>query len=55
VTLLTNENGDAVIRVIAARSARSTARKHAHPITLLHVSLLPGGQLVLPWNPSTTL
>jgi hypothetical protein len=52
VTLLTNENGDAVIRVIAGSLGEIDGPGSTHtPITLLHVSLLPGGQLVLPWNP----
>ena len=51
VALVTNENGDAVIRVIAG-----TLGEHAGPgsthtaITLVHVSLMPGGHLVLPWR-----
>ncbi len=52
VTLLTNENGDAIIRVIAGSLGEIDGPGSTHtPITLLHVSLLPGGQLVLPWNP----
>ena len=52
VTLLTNENGDAVIRVIAGSLGEIDGPGSTHtPITLLLVSLLPGGQLVLPWNP----
>jgi hypothetical protein len=52
VALVTNENGDAIIRIIAG-----TLGEHAGPgsthtaITLVHASLLPGGKLVLPWNP----
>jgi redox-sensitive bicupin YhaK (pirin superfamily) len=53
VTLLTNENGDAIIRVIAGSLGEINGPGSTHtPITLLHVSLLPGGQLVLPWSPS---
>jgi hypothetical protein len=53
VTLLTNENGDAIIRVIAGSLGEIDGPGSTHtPITLLHVSLLPGGQLVLPWNPA---
>ncbi|MGC1418503.1 MAG: pirin family protein [Acidimicrobiales bacterium] len=52
VTLLTNENGDAIIRVIAGSLGEIDGPGSTHtPISLLHVSLLPGGQLVLPWNP----
>ncbi len=51
VTLLTNENGDAIIRVIAGSLGEINGPGSTHtPITLLHVSLLPGGHLVLPWN-----
>jgi redox-sensitive bicupin YhaK (pirin superfamily) len=51
VTLLTNENGDAIIRVIAGSLGDIEGPGSTHtPITLLHVSLLPGGQLELPWR-----
>jgi hypothetical protein len=53
VTLLTNENGDAVIRVIAGSLGDTEGPGSTHtPITIVHVSLLPGGQLTLPWNPA---
>jgi hypothetical protein len=53
VTLLTNENGDAIIRVIAGSLGDIEGPGSTHtPITLLHVSLLPGGELILPWNPN---
>lgn len=52
VTLLTNENGDAIIRVIAGTLGDVEGPGSTHtPITLVHASLMPGGQLVLPWNP----
>ncbi|MHB1087234.1 MAG: pirin family protein [Acidimicrobiales bacterium] len=52
VTLLTNENGDAIIRVIAGTLGDVQGPGSTHtPITLVHATLLPGGQLVLPWNP----
>jgi quercetin 2,3-dioxygenase len=52
VTLLTNENGDAIIRVIAGNLGGIEGPGSTHtPITLVHATLLPGGQLVLPWNP----
>jgi redox-sensitive bicupin YhaK (pirin superfamily) len=52
VTLLTNENGDAIIRVIAGSLGEVNGPGNTHtPISLLHVTLLPGGQLLLPWNP----
>jgi redox-sensitive bicupin YhaK (pirin superfamily) len=51
VTLLTNENGDAIIRVIAGSLGEIDGPGSTHtPITLLHVSLLPGGKLILPWT-----
>ena len=51
VTLLTNQNGDAIIRVIAGSLGDVDGPGSTHtPITLLHVSLLPGGQLELPWR-----
>ena len=50
VTLLTNENGDAIIRVIAGSLGEVQGPGSTHtPITVVHVSLLPGGQLALPW------
>ncbi len=52
VALVTNENGDAIIRVIAGSLGEHAGPGSTHTaITLVHVSLLPGGQLVLPWNP----
>jgi redox-sensitive bicupin YhaK (pirin superfamily) len=53
VTLLTNENGDAIIRVIAGSLGGIDGPGSTHtPIAMAHVSLLPGGQLSLPWNPA---
>jgi redox-sensitive bicupin YhaK (pirin superfamily) len=52
VTLLTNENGDAIIRVIAGALGDAAGPGVTHtPIAIAHVSLLPGGQLTLPWLP----
>ncbi len=53
VTLLTNENGDAIIRVIAGEigDARGPGSTHT-PISIAHVSLFPGARLVLPWDPA---
>jgi redox-sensitive bicupin YhaK (pirin superfamily) len=52
VTLLTNENGDAIIRVIAGSLGEVHGPGSTHtPITVLHVTLLAGGRLELPWNP----
>jgi len=51
VTLLTNENGDAIIRVIAGSLGDVDGPGQTHtPISILHVTLMPGGQLVLPWR-----
>jgi quercetin 2,3-dioxygenase len=53
VSLATNENGDAIIRVIAGALGDFGGPGITHtPITLLHVTLMPGGSLVLPWDPS---
>jgi redox-sensitive bicupin YhaK (pirin superfamily) len=51
VTLLTNESGDAIIRVIAGILGDADGPGVTHtPITLLHVTLMPGGRLQLPWR-----
>jgi redox-sensitive bicupin YhaK (pirin superfamily) len=51
VALLTNENGDAIIRVIAGSLGGIDGPGSTHtPIAISHVSLLPGAQLSLPWN-----
>jgi len=53
VSLLTNENGDAIIRVIAGSLGDIDGPGSTHtPIAIAHVSLLPGAQLTLPWNPA---
>jgi redox-sensitive bicupin YhaK (pirin superfamily) len=53
VSLLTNENGDAIIRVIAGSLGGIDGPGSTHtPIAISHVSLLPGAQLSLPWNPT---
>jgi len=53
VSLLTNENGDAIIRVIAGSLGGIDGPGSTHtPIAISHVSLLPGAQLSLPWNPA---
>jgi quercetin 2,3-dioxygenase len=50
VTLLTNETGDAIIRVIAGSLGDAGGPGSTHtPITIVHVSLMPGAQLALPW------
>jgi hypothetical protein len=52
VALVTNENGDAIIRIIAGSLGEHAGPGSTHTaITLVHASLLPGGQVVLPWNP----
>jgi redox-sensitive bicupin YhaK (pirin superfamily) len=52
VSLVTNENGDAIIRIIAGSLGEHAGPGSTHTaITLVHASLLPGGHLVLPWNP----
>ncbi len=51
VALVTNENGDAIIRVIAGSLGEHEGPGSTHTaITLVHASVMPGGQLVLPWN-----
>ncbi|MHB8333903.1 MAG: pirin family protein [Acidimicrobiales bacterium] len=53
VSLLTNETGDAIIRVIAGQLGDYAGPGDTHtPISLVHVTLLPGARLALPWNPS---
>jgi hypothetical protein len=53
VSLLTNESGDAIIRVIAGSLGGIDGPGSTHtPIAISHVSLLPGAQLSLPWNPA---
>src|ERR1700691_4277359 len=52
-SLPTNENGDAIIRVIAGSLGGIDGPGSTHtPIAISHVTLLPGAQLSLPWNPS---
>jgi hypothetical protein len=51
VTLLTNDNGDAIIRIIAGSLGDADGPGVTHtPIAIAHVTLLPGGQLTLPWK-----
>ena len=52
VTLLTNDNGDAIIRVIAGELGDASGPGVTHtPITITHVTLFPGARIALPWNP----
>jgi hypothetical protein len=51
VTLLTNDNGDAIIRIIAGSLGDVEGPGMTHtPIAIAHVTLMPGGQLTLPWK-----
>ena len=53
VGLLTNDQGDAIIRVIAGSLGDLGGPGATHtPITIVHLSLLPGGRVALPWNPA---
>ncbi len=53
VALLTNPTGEAIIRVIAGSLGEHQGPGVTHtPITLVHLSLLPGAQILLPWEPS---
>jgi len=53
VTLLTSNDGGALIRVIAGSVAGHKGPGMTHtPISLVHVTLSPGARLVLPWEPS---
>jgi len=52
VTLLANDDGDAIIRVIAGELGDASGPGVTHtPITITHVTLFPGARIVLPWNP----
>src|SRR5439155_19250316 len=50
--LLTSDDGGALIRLIAGDVAGFTGPGVTHtPITYAHVTLAPGAQLSIPWNP----
>jgi redox-sensitive bicupin YhaK (pirin superfamily) len=50
VSLFTNDHGDAVIRVIAGEIAGGSGPGVTHtPVSIAHVSIYPGGRVVLPW------
>jgi hypothetical protein len=52
VSLLTTPDGGALLRVIAGELAGHPGPGITHtPITLLHASVSPGGQVKLPWRP----
>ena len=51
VRLLTNDDGGALVRVIAGDVAGYTGPGRTHtPISLVHATLAPGARLVLPWR-----
>jgi redox-sensitive bicupin YhaK (pirin superfamily) len=51
--LLTSDDGGALIRLIAGDIARLSGPGATHtPITYAHVTLAPGAQLSVPWNPA---
>ena len=57
LTLLSSADGGALVRVIAGEvslgdRAVSGPGSTRSPITMLHATLQPGSQLVLPWNPT---
>ena len=57
LTLLSSADGGALVRVIAGEvslgdRAASGPGSTRSPITMLHATLQPGAQLVLPWNPT---
>jgi quercetin 2,3-dioxygenase len=53
LTLLTTHDGSALIRLIAGDLAGHAGPGVTHtPITYAHVTLPPGSQLVVPWNPA---
>ena len=52
VTLLSSADGGALVRLIAGNIADATGPGSTHtPITVAHVTLAPGAQLVTPWRP----
>ncbi|HEY7931905.1 MAG TPA: pirin family protein [Acidimicrobiales bacterium] len=53
VALVTNDHGDAVVRIIAGALGEFAGPGSTHtPITLVHATIMPGANLVLPWNPA---
>lgn len=53
VALATNDVGDAILRVIAGSLGSIAGPGVTHtPITLVHATIFPGGEVVLPWNPA---
>src|SRR5688500_11178618 len=52
VTLLSSHDGGALVRLIAGDLASHRGPGSTHtPITVAHVTVSPGAQLVLPWRP----
>lgn len=52
VTLLSSDDGGALVRIIAGEIAGHAGPGSTHtPMALLHVTISPGAQLRLPWNP----
>ncbi|MBO0691829.1 MAG: pirin family protein [Acidimicrobiaceae bacterium] len=53
VTLLSSPDGGALVRVIAGEVAGQTGPGQTHtPIAMLHVTVSPGAQITLPWDPT---
>ena len=53
MTLLANEDGSSLIRVIAGEVDGHAGPGSTHtPITLIHASVNPGTKLSLPWQPT---
>src|SRR5207248_8740764 len=51
-TLLTSEDGGALVRIIAGAVAGHQGPGATHtPITFLHATVAPGARLHLPWRP----
>ncbi|MEI6630149.1 MAG: pirin-like C-terminal cupin domain-containing protein [Actinomycetota bacterium] len=52
LTLTTSHDGGALVRIIAGDIAAHSGPGSTHtPIAIAHVTLAPGAQLVVPWNP----
>ncbi len=53
ISLLTNDDGGALLRVIAGDLEGYAGPGVTHtPITIVHATIAPGARLTLPWNPS---
>jgi redox-sensitive bicupin YhaK (pirin superfamily) len=53
--LLTSDDGGALVRLIAGDIAGHTGSGATHtPITYAHVTLAPGAEISVPWNPAFT-